>query len=165
MYVQEQLSTIEFTSFLMTITSFIIYNFIFHTFPNQPHQRDKENLNKGNNGCSVFGDLQKTFDIVEHILLSMLKYSVPLTENNLVLLMDVSNQAPVKHGIPEGLVLGLLLLLIQIENLNQSMSSCKVHHVAGTNLLYCDKLLSSLNKQINLNMKYLTVCLNADKTH
>ena len=42
----------------------------------------------------------------------MLKYSVPLTENNLVLLMDVSNQAPVKHGIPEGLVLGLLLLLI-----------------------------------------------------
>lgn len=71
--------------------------------------------------------------------------------------MDVSNQASVKHCVPEGLVLGPLLFLIYTENLNQAMSSCKVNHFPGTNLLYFDKLLSKLNKYINLDMKYLTV--------
>ena len=42
-----------------------------------------KNVNKGNNGCSIFVDLQKAFDTVEHILLSKQKhYSIYGTAND-----------------------------------------------------------------------------------
>ena len=60
--------------------------------------------------------------------------------------------------------LGPLPFLIYINDLNQAIKLCKVHHFAGdTNLLHFNKSVAKLNKLVNLDMKNLTVWLNANK--
>ena len=76
----------------------------------------------------------------------------------------VSNQTSVKYGVRPDSVLGPLLFLIYINNLNHVIKSCKVHHLADdTNLLHFSKSVSKHNKYINLDMKNLTDWLNANK--
>ena len=56
------------------------------------------------------------------------------------------------------------LFLIYINDLNQAIKFCKVHHFADdTNLLHFNKSVAKLNKLVNLDMKSLTVWLNANK--
>ena len=63
-----------------------------------------------------------------------------------------------------GSVLGSLLFLIYINDLNQAIKSCKVHHFADdTNLLHFSKSITKLNKYVNLGEKNLTDWLNANK--
>ena len=48
-----------------------------------------------------------------------------------------SNFADIKFGVPQGSVLGPLLFLTYINDLNQALKFCKVHHFADDiNLLY-----------------------------
>ena len=101
-------------------------------------------------GCGVFVDLQKAFDTVGHqILLAKLNHygihrvsndwfkSYLSNRNQYVSINGYeSGLAALNCGVPKGSVLRRLLFLLHINDLNQAIKFCKVHHFADdTNLL------------------------------
>ena len=141
-----------------------------------------ENIRKAlddrNIGCGVFVDLQKAFDTVDHqILLAKLNhYGIHGVSNDLFksYLSNRSKYISINEyesglvalncGVPQGSVLGPLLFLLYINNLNQAIKFCKVHHFADdTNLLCLSKSIKKLNKPVNADLKHLVNWLNANK--
>ena len=56
------------------------------------------------------------------------------------------------------------MFLIYINDLNQALKFCKVHHFADdTNLIHFSKSVYRLNKYVNLDLKNLTYWLNANR--
>ena len=138
----------------------------------------RQALDEGYIGCCIFVDLQKAFDTVDYeILLSKLDYYGIRGISNNWFKSYLSNRkqfvsingydsglAEIKCGVPQGSVLGPLLFLLYINDLNQAIKFCKVHHFADdTNLLYLGKSIKKLNKLVNYDLKNLLYWLNANK--
>ena len=135
-------------------------------------------LDDGNIGCGVFVDLQKAFDTVDHqILLAKLNHygicgvsndwfkSYLSNRNQYVSINGYeSGLAAINCGVPQGSVLRPLLFLLYINDLNQAIKFCKVHHFPDdSNLLCLSNSIKKLSKLVNADLKHLLNWLNAIK--
>ena len=136
--------------------------------------------------CGVFLDLEKAFDTVNHkILIKKLDYygirgeynnwldSYLTNRKQFVTLGDsTSSQENITCGVPQGSVLGPLLFLIYINDMNTAVENSIIHHFADdTNLLCSGKKLKKLRKTMNKELSSLfewlcanRLSLNVDKT-
>ena len=75
-----------------------------------------------------------------------------------------SSLAVINCGVPQGSVLGRLLFLLSLYDLNQAKKFCKVHHFADdTNLLCHSNAIKKLNKLVSADLKHLVNWLKANK--
>ena len=124
-------------------------------------------MDSGNFACGIFVDLQNAFDTVDHqILLKKLEhYGITGRANDwfnsyfsnrqqFVSNGYKSKSQLMEYGLPQGLVLGPLLFLIYINDLNKAIKYCTTRHFADdTNLLVVNKSIKKLQKQVNLDLK------------
>ena len=83
-----------------------------------------------------------------------------------------SDKLIIKHGVPQGSVLGPLLFLVYINDLHKSIKYCTVRHFADdTNLLISSNSPKQLQSYLNSDLKCLCkwlrankICLNTSKT-
>ena len=137
----------------------------------------RTNLDKGLYTCGVFVDLEKAFDTVNHgILVKKLEYyGVNDAYNSWIksylsnryqsvsLNGEKSKKLKISCGVPQGSVLGPLLFLIYINDMNMALNKSVVHHFADdTNLLSSSKNLNALRKTLNedLSLLFKWLCAN-----
>ena len=135
-------------------------------------------LDEGKNACGVFVDFQKAFDTVNHdILVGKLSHYGIRGISNKWFSSYLSNRSQyvsirgfdsvvegTPHGVPQGSVLGPLLFLIYINDLQSAIRFSKVYHFADdTNLLNISKSPKKLQKQLNLDLRFLYTWLLANK--
>ena len=138
----------------------------------------RESLDNNEFAAGVFIDLQKAFDTVDHkILLEKLyHYGIRgpplrllksyLTDRSHYVSIKLANSSTrsIKHGVPQGSVLGPLLFLIYINDLNNAIKNSTTLHFADDTSLICQtKSLKALNKKINQDLSNLTEWLRANK--
>ena len=136
-------------------------------------------LDDGNIGCGVFVDLQKAFDTADYqtLLAKLNHYGICgvsndwfkscLSNGNQYVSINgyESGLAAINYSVPQGSVLGPLLFLLYINDLNQAIKFCKGHHFTDDiNLLHLSKSIKKLNKLVNTDLKHLVNwLLNANK--
>ena len=138
----------------------------------------KNALDNHNHVCGVFIDLQKAFDTVNHdILIDKLSYygirGIPnqwfksyLSNRKQYVSINGYNSDTmnIKHGVPQGSVLGPLLFLIYINDLYKCLAYSTAYHFADdTNLLVISKTQKQMQKHINIDLKLLHKWLIANK--
>ena len=135
-------------------------------------------LDKGNFACSVFLDLQKAFDTVDHaILLGKLKhYGVRGVANEwfrsylsdrkqfVFLQGSESEMLDNNNGVPQGSVLGPLLFLIYINDLQNAISDTEAYIFADdTAIATFNKELKQIETKLNKDLTLLTDWLHLNK--
>ena len=135
-------------------------------------------LDKGNFGCSIFIDLQKAFDTVDHeILLSKLDFygvrgkaldwfnSFLTNRLQFVTVSGTNSKSKImKHGVPQGSVLGPLLFLLYVNDLYISLRySLAILFADDTMLFLQNESLKPIVKQANIDLKLLMHWLKANK--
>ena len=126
--------------------------------------------------CGVFVDLLKAFDTVNHeILLRKLNhycilankwFSSYISQRSQFVSIRGFNSTTelIKHGVPQGSVLGPLLFLIYKNDLHNAIKYSKVYHFADdTNLLKIAKSSKQLQKHLNLDLRFLYNWLLSNK--
>ena len=141
-------------------------------------EKIREAIDTNNFACGIFIDLKKAFDTVDHeILLKKLDYygirGLPnewfrsyLTGREQFVSINGCDSKILKTniGVPQGSVLGPLLFLIYINDLNHAIKNSSVHHFADdTNLLHVNKSIKMLNRLLNQDLKSLCNWLKANK--
>ena len=143
-------------------------------------------LDSGSVTCGIFVDFQKAFDTVNHeILLKKLEhygfrgvinswFRSYLTDRRQKVVINgfESESKHLLHGVPQGSVLGPILFLIYINDLNRCIKYSTTYHFADdTNLLHISKDYKTLQRKINYDLfslhKWLTankISLNESKT-
>ena len=129
-----------------------------------------ENIRKALDDRSIgmevfFMDLQKAFDTVDHqILLAKLnQYGICGVSNDLFNNSQYvsrnryeSGLAALNCDVSKGSVLGPLLFLFYVNELNQAIKFRQVHHFADdTNLLCLSNSIKKLNKLVNADLNHL----------
>ncbi len=134
----------------------------------------------------VFVDFQKAFDTVNHdILINKLeRYGISGKINDwfrsyltnrkqtVSILGFESHQKTISHGVPQGSVLGPLLFILYINDLNRTIKSSTVFHFADdTNFLLIGDSIKTIQKQMNADLRELyrwllanRISLNVSKT-
>ena len=138
----------------------------------------KKSIDEGKLTCGVFIDLQKAFDTVDlDILLKKLKLygfrgltndwfsSYLLGRKQFVSLSgENSSYKNIRHGVPQGSVLGPILFLIYINDLARAIIYSKLYNFADdTAILYSDHSPKRLKKRINIDLKLLLQWLKANR--
>ena len=141
-------------------------------------QKISDALENGKFAYAVFIDLEKAFDTVDHsILLHKLNHygirGLPLAliksylsdRSQFVSVSGInSSTSTVKHGVPQGSVLGPLLFLLYINDLSRAIRHGDVLHFADdTNLLHINRSLPLLQKLCNKDLRNLCFWLSANK--
>ena len=137
-----------------------------------------KSLDDGNFVISMYFDLQKAFDTVDHDIL-LAKLNIYGIRGNMYnwfknYLSDrlqftsigphCSNITSIKCGVPQGSVLGPILFLIYMNDITFAATSTKIKLFADdTNMFVGNKSITELNKQCNTHLKNLNEWFLANK--
>ena len=138
----------------------------------------RKSLDDNEFACGVFLDIKQAFGTVNHkILLKKLEHygvrshaikwftSYLTGRKQYTSVNNASSQVvEIFYGVPQGSVLGPLLFLIYINDLNQAIKFSYIRHFADdTNILYRDKSLKKINQRINFDLKNIVEWLRANR--
>ena len=135
-------------------------------------------LDDGKYSAGVFVEFKKAFDTVDHnIILKKLDYYgvrgianewfASYLKNRKQFVSTgghISSTQVIQTGVPQGSVLGPLLFLLYVNDLNKSIKNSRAYHFADdTNILLSNKSLELLAKEMNQDLKNLSQWLKANK--
>ena len=138
----------------------------------------RRSLDNKKYGCGVFIDLQKAFDTVSHkILFSKLEhygirgnalrwFQSYLANRTQIVSICGKDSYPlgITCGVPQGSVLGPLLFLLFINDLQNVSKHLKFYLFADdTNLYYDSETLDDVIKKVNKGLKHIKRWLDANK--